>query len=871
MPSSRITQRFTMLAAICALAAISAPTVHSAYLPLDIEDASVIASKIPVSASKANHLASAIRPGPVQSSHREPGQATHREHHATTHVQSALHPTVTGVKESEQATHHEHHTTTRAQSASYPAVTGAPTSSRLPLPMPLLLALPQHLLKEQPRSAEDSGGEGSSVTPRKLGETPVLDLLNPLLLFEEIADALSRADPQSQSLAQRGPGEHVPQAAFDAHVGLETHGQRDSKQNPVISSGEHGTGGEGAGSGMRKREGKGADGDEDDSGVPGTIDIMSATSNSTGLQHIGSLVLAKADMSAAPADQTFFLNASSTHQTQMYLLPIHPAGPKSTSTSSDNTDNTDSDDHAGHTVTVALQLPMFDPASAAMVRYCATFHPRAAQPEPLAVERCLPEYRSRAAGTSQVFAYDSPTGVVRPMWFDGDDGEPHHQDADYADADAASEELDGATGAGMFARNIGFDLANSTAAAHPASPAANSTAPMSGARDVTLVFKPVAPEASTQTDVIAAAASDDDDDSLALALALDSNTATSASSAVSFSGSTSSQSAMAQPSPAVNEAVWTTTTASSASSATSGAGSSFVSSGSSMATEANLVGGYPISMGYMQSDSTEAATATATLPPGSVASYPASAGVSPVNAEASASPTASAGSGNSLGPMHSSSAAPLATTASDAGDADANIAAAGPSSSSPSASSASTSSTDSGTWPASSSTPVPMTVAAAAQTAASISSPTPVEGAGASPSLGKTSATTSVSESPVFTNINAEGPVSSLASSSVATSTPSSTSTSTASTTAPAASPSSFSAEAIASLIADTAFSTLAAPPTASSPTTETAMAVEEYSPPFGALAEAGPGSVAAGAPTPLAEDAAIVPEEWVFAPEARL
>ncbi|KZP28697.1 hypothetical protein FIBSPDRAFT_1039441 [Athelia psychrophila] len=216
MPSSRLTQRFTMLAAICALAAISAPTVHSAYLPLDIEDASVIASKIPISASKANHLASVMRPRPLPSSHRDPEQATHREHHATTHAQSALHPAVTGARESEQATHREHHTTTRAQSAPHPATTGAPTSSHLPLPMPLLLALPQHILADQPttgRRAEGSGGEGPTVTP-----TLVLDLLNPLLLFEEIEDALSRTDPQSQGLAQRGPGEHAPQAAFEAYA-----------------------------------------------------------------------------------------------------------------------------------------------------------------------------------------------------------------------------------------------------------------------------------------------------------------------------------------------------------------------------------------------------------------------------------------------------------------------------------------------------------------------------------------------------------------------------------------------------------------------------------------------------------------------------
>lgn len=102
----------------------------------------------------------------------------------------------------------------------------------------------------------------------------MLDLLDPLLLFEEIGDALSRSDPPN--VAQRGPGEHVSQAAFDApHTGLDEHRKRDSKQSPIIFSVEHSNSEEGVVSGMRKRDSE--DENEQDSGVPGTIDIMVIT------------------------------------------------------------------------------------------------------------------------------------------------------------------------------------------------------------------------------------------------------------------------------------------------------------------------------------------------------------------------------------------------------------------------------------------------------------------------------------------------------------------------------------------------------------------------------------------------------------------
>ncbi|KZP04885.1 hypothetical protein FIBSPDRAFT_940760 [Athelia psychrophila] len=255
MPSSRLNPHFTMLAAICALAAISVPTVHSAYLPLDIEDASVIASKMPVLASKPNHLASVMRPGPLRSSHHDPEQATHREHHATTHAQSALHPTVTAAQESEQATHHEHHTHTTTHAQRTNLVTSATSHAAAPRASP---ASPQ---RTADGGAQSRGKRWGRNIRHTFCETLVLDLLNPLLLFEEIEDALSRTDPQSQGLVQRGPDERAPQVAFDvSHIGLDMHGERDFKQSPVVFSGEHDDGEGGVVSGTQRDQQSDLDG-----------------------------------------------------------------------------------------------------------------------------------------------------------------------------------------------------------------------------------------------------------------------------------------------------------------------------------------------------------------------------------------------------------------------------------------------------------------------------------------------------------------------------------------------------------------------------------------------------------------------------------
>ncbi|TFY64976.1 hypothetical protein EVG20_g5756 [Dentipellis fragilis] len=224
-------------------------------------------------------------------------------------------------------------------------------------------------------------------------------------------------------------------------------------------------------------------------GVPGRIDIVSPVINKSEGERIASLVLAPADAtsitasatnstSSSPADGApFVLNASQNNQTQIYLVPVPPSDSSSAPDFLAASSNSSSP-LSPNEMLVTLQLPVFDPKSATIVPFCATFDPNPPKPAPLTAQACegsgmssggnstapavasglnmtsvdnssggdsttygggnLGTYDSGANSTdsasnstapadtkhtSQFFAYNKLTGVVRPMWFNGmDDG-----------------------------------------------------------------------------------------------------------------------------------------------------------------------------------------------------------------------------------------------------------------------------------------------------------------------------------------------------------------------------------------------------------------------------------------------------------------
>ncbi|KAH9040359.1 hypothetical protein EDB85DRAFT_2140492 [Lactarius pseudohatsudake] len=123
--------------------------------------------------------------------------------------------------------------------------------------------------------------------------------------------------------------------------------------------------------------------------------MKSPVAGSADGERIASLVLASSNSTSATSSDNpttyiseFVLNASETESTQMYLLPA-----------SDSSINQSTS------------------ATASVSSFCATFDPNPPAPGPLTAEECagdpVGEHRS------QLFAFNQATGVVRPMWFDG--------------------------------------------------------------------------------------------------------------------------------------------------------------------------------------------------------------------------------------------------------------------------------------------------------------------------------------------------------------------------------------------------------------------------------------------------------------------
>ncbi|KAI0358191.1 hypothetical protein OH77DRAFT_1250871 [Trametes cingulata] len=189
-----------------------------------------------------------------------------------------------------------------------------------------------------------------------------------------------------------------------------------------------------------RRDGQGLD------GVPGSIEIMSQVANSTVGQRIASLVLAAPSNGTSAATNStgsaFVLNASDTDRTQMYLVTAANAD-DGTSTSNNTSSNSTSPASStpASFIRVALQMPVFDAASAQLMPYCATFDPRPAAPAAMTVEACMGS-SSTDEHKSQVFAYEPGTGVIRPMWYEGEDDGTDDNSTGSADDPSDDEDSD---------------------------------------------------------------------------------------------------------------------------------------------------------------------------------------------------------------------------------------------------------------------------------------------------------------------------------------------------------------------------------------------------------------------------------------------
>ncbi|THH09728.1 hypothetical protein EW145_g1798 [Phellinidium pouzarii] len=202
----------------------------------------------------------------------------------------------------------------------------------------------------------------------------------------------------------------------------------------------------------RSHQQKRSDSVDGTSGVPGTVDIMNIGPIAN--QRVASLVLSAvsdnsttnstangtypsfATKGTSDTDSSpFILDASNTTHTQFYLVVSEPAVPangtladtlaalNAVASSKSETDN----DGIPSTpdIKVTLQVPVFEPAEAAMRAYCATFDPNPPAPAPLFMDACFDELTASSDASdptvhkSQTFAYDPVTGTIKPVWYAG--------------------------------------------------------------------------------------------------------------------------------------------------------------------------------------------------------------------------------------------------------------------------------------------------------------------------------------------------------------------------------------------------------------------------------------------------------------------
>ncbi|CAL1714495.1 unnamed protein product [Somion occarium] len=241
-------------------------------------------------------------------------------------------------------------------------------------------------------------------------------------------------------------------------------------------------------------------------GVPGTVDIMSDVADSTSGQKIASLVLSATNGTngSSPGDP-FILNASSTNQTQVYLIALPPddTSDSSNSTTAATSESSNSTSSANSTTAdtyrkVAITIPLFDAENAVMESYCATFDPKPPAPAPLTVERCT-NGTQNDEHKSQVFAFEPSTGIIRPMWFEGEDDGTEDDDTDSLEDKEAGTPV---------APEDGSNNSTSVAPQDPGTPSTDKTAnvtsidsrmvdeedgDVTSPPNVTLVFSPAPP------------------------------------------------------------------------------------------------------------------------------------------------------------------------------------------------------------------------------------------------------------------------------------------------------------------------------------------------------------------------------------------
>ncbi|KAG8830568.1 hypothetical protein FRC18_007880 [Serendipita sp. 400] len=184
-------------------------------------------------------------------------------------------------------------------------------------------------------------------------------------------------------------------------------------------------------------------------GIPGTIDIMSPTQD----DPVG-LRLASLSISNAPSETNeFILNASGINASTIYLMVSSEVS------------------LADGSLTVRLGVPVFDQAVASFVPYCATFGSQ--QTSPLLAAECTAEGKGISNHSSQLFSYDPPSGVLKPLWIA--DAPANSNTA----SNATAENIDGSEGGLTGASNTTKESQAKDEDRVPTSP-----------RNVTLVFTP---------------------------------------------------------------------------------------------------------------------------------------------------------------------------------------------------------------------------------------------------------------------------------------------------------------------------------------------------------------------------------------------
>ncbi|KAG8799619.1 hypothetical protein FRC16_004711 [Serendipita sp. 398] len=126
---------------------------------------------------------------------------------------------------------------------------------------------------------------------------------------------------------------------------------------------------------------------------------------------------------------------------------------------------------ADGSLTVRLGVPVFDQAVASFVPYCATFGSQ--QTSPLLAAECTAEGKGISNHSSQLFSYDPPSGVLKPLWIA--DAPANSNTA----PNATAENIDGSEGGLTGASNTTKESQAKDEDRVPTSP-----------RNVTLVFTP---------------------------------------------------------------------------------------------------------------------------------------------------------------------------------------------------------------------------------------------------------------------------------------------------------------------------------------------------------------------------------------------